>query len=378
MYLCECLSICPVLFARVIVWCFPCIGQHQRHFDLSLTSQLQSCREKRGGYWSSSDKSEINTRESFYTFLGLGSQGADDLAKFVHRLAENMNRKGQVPARWSAHWWKNEVPHYRSKIRDVPIVDSNMYFLMLLWLLHQQKPGATKELYLTAQRAFKWLEKHIAADTFYEEVDSSWETTREHKGSTLLTNVLMIKTIRSMELIALLHKDERTKNKCMKLHQTFIQKWQSELYRTQEVLPRILGVYWNIVPTTFLMSFDQELTTNWIPLRTDGPIQTNKTARSRIRGRDDMHSEVIWPFVGFLWIIVLAERMKYELANHWWDSYLEFHAPMTIHNMYEPTTGKPVRRACLRATSMHASSISLYFAAKNAIDKLEQHELSVL
>ena len=124
--------------------------------------------------------------------------------------------------------------------------------------------------------------------------------------------------------------------------------------------------------------FDQELTTNWIPLRTDGPIQTNKTARSRIRGRDDMHSEVIWPFVGFLWIIVLAERMKYELANHWWDSYLEFHAPMTIHNMYEPTTGKPVRRACLRATSMHASSISLYFAAKNAIDKLEQHELSVL
>jgi len=138
MYLCECVSICPILLARFIVWLFPCIGRHKQHFNLSLVAQLQSCRSKRGGYWSNSDQSEIDTRETFYTFLGLGDQETDNLAKFVHRLAENMNRKGQVPARWTAHWWKRETPHYRSKIKDVPVVDSNMYFLMLVWMLHEK------------------------------------------------------------------------------------------------------------------------------------------------------------------------------------------------------------------------------------------------
>ena len=367
----ECLSICPVLFARFIVWLFPCIGRHKRHFKLSLVAQLQSCRSKRGGYWSNADQSEIDTRESFYTFLGLGDQGIDDLVRFVHRLAENMNRKGQVPARWSSHWWKNERPHYRSKIKEVPVVDSNIYFLILVWKLHEKKPGAIQDLYLTAQRAFKWLEKHIADDTFYEPVDSSWDTTSEHSGSLLLTNVLMIKAIHSMELIALIHKDTRTKDRCIKLHGKFIEKWQPELYRTQEVLPRILALHWNILPTTFLMSFNQELKDSWIPLRTGGPLQTIKTTRSWLRGRDDMHSDVIWPFVGFLWIIVLAKSMKRELANHWWDNYLEFHAPMTIHNMYDSTTGKPIRRAFLRSTSMHAAGLSLYFAAKNALNDME-------
>jgi|TARA_B110000967_G_C18850939_1_gene544580 hypothetical protein len=287
-----------------------------------------------------------------------------------------MNRNGQVPARFHAHWWKGEVPHYRSIIKKEPVVDSNMYFIILLWILHEHRPGATKELYLTAQRAFKWLEKHVAADTFYEPVGSSWETTREHNGQLILTNVLMTQAIHSMELIALVNQDNRTKDKCIKLHKRFVQKWQPELYRTQEVLPRILAVYWNIVPSTFIMSFNQEITTIFVPLRTDGPIQYKKTFRSWIRGRDDMHSDIIWPFVGFLWIMVLAKRMRRELAQHWWSSYMEFDAPRTLHNIYSET-GKPIRRAFLRSEAAHAATISLFFAAKKYIGELETDGLEM-
>jgi len=332
--------------------------------------------KRKFGWWTGAYKQEINTRECFYTLLGLlnRKKGTEELEMFVSKLAENMNRTGQVPDRWTVGWWAGETPHYRSRIKEVPVVDSNMFFLILMWYNYWDNqgdgPGITADLYLSTQRAFKWLERFIADDTFYEPVDSSWETTREHSGHLLLTNVLMIKTIHSMEMIALVNKDTRLRDKCRALHTKFIQKWQPELYRTQEVLPRILAVYWSIVPASFTMSFNQELNTLFIPLRSEGPIKIRKTLRSWLKGRDDMHTDVIWPFVGFLWILALSKHMKIEAASHWWNNYMDFHAPSTLHDMYD-TDGKPIHRAFLRAEGMHVATISLFLAAKHALENME-------
>ena len=54
------------------------------------------------------------------------------MKKFVFRLTENMNRKGQVPCRWEPHWWSGEEPRYRSLIKEVSVIDSNMFFLILI------------------------------------------------------------------------------------------------------------------------------------------------------------------------------------------------------------------------------------------------------
>lgn len=370
----ECMSILPIFILRFIVWATPCLFKHQTHFKSTLEGQLLTSRSRRGGWWSGANRVSIDVRDSFFVFLGLlhRQMGAQELRQFVYRLSEDMNRKGQVPARYTPHWWKGEMPHYNSEIKEQAVVDSNMYFIILIWLLNEIDSGSTEELYISAQRAFKWLIKHVAEDTFYEPIDSSWETTRKHNGHLLLTNVIMTKTIHCMELIALVNKDTRTKDKCLNMHKKFMQKWQAELYRTQEVLPRILGVYWNIVPPQFLMSFNQELNTIFIPLRTEGPIKISKTFRSWVRGRDDMHTDIIWPFVGFLWIMTLGKQMKREAATHWWTNYLEFQSPRTLHNIYCPDTGKPIRRAFLRAEAMHAPTLSLCLAAKYCIETLEK------
>lgn len=370
----ECMYIIPILIFRLIVYICPCIFKHKPHFKSSLEAQMHSATFKRKfGWWTGASKREINTRECFYTLLGLldRKMGLEELANFVNKLSENMNRTGQVPARWTAGWWGREIPHFRSRIKEVPVVDSNMFFLILVWHNYWDNPRVITQLYLSTQRAFKWLERFIAEDTFYEPVDSSWETTREHSGHLLLTNVLMIKAIQSMEMIAVVNQDQRTKDKCIALHKKFIQKWQPELYRTQEVLPRILAVYWNILPESFTMSFNQELNTLFIPLRTEGPIKIRKTTRAWLRGRDDMHTDIIWPFVGFLWIIALKKHMKREAASHWWDNYMDFHEPSTLHNMYD-LDGKPIRRAFLRSEGMHVATISLFLAAKQAIEDIDK------
>jgi hypothetical protein len=305
---------------------------------------------------------------------------------FVYRLSENMNRKGQVPCAWKPHWWSGEEPQYRSNVKEVPVIDSNMFFIILIWELYERLQdaetlkGEITELYLPAQRAFKWLGKYIANDTLYEPVDSSWETSIEHRGHLLLTNIIMVKAIRAMELMAITHRDDRVKKKCIKLYDKFIQKWQPELYRTQECLPRILGVYWNLVPETFLASFNQEIQSKeytWIPLRAQGPVQTKNTYYSIVRGTSDLHTEIIWPFVGFLWIHVCAKRLKKDMAFHWWESYMDFHAPRTLHDIYEPSSGKPVRRAFLKAEGTHAATISMFFSARSGMDYLQTEDIDL-
>jgi len=376
----ECLSIPFILCARVIVHFFPCLYKHKKYFKSTLEGQLNTCKSRKGGYWSGAQRKRICTRENFYVFLGeTGKTHNKDMKTFVNRLSENMNRKGQVPYSWEPHWWAGEEPQYRSKIKEVSVIDSNMFFIILIWELHERQENIT-ELYLPAQRAFKWLEKYIAEDTIYEPVDSSWETTIRHNGHLLLTNIIMTKAIRAMELIAVVRRDDRIRKKCIKMYTKFIEKWQPELYRTQECLPRILGVCWNIVPSTFLMSFNQEIQKKdytWIPLRVKGPVEINKTYSSRIKGISDLHTEIIWPFVGFLWIVICSKKLKRDVAFHWWQSYMDFHAPRTLHNIYDPISGKPVRRAFLKAEGTHAATISMFFAARNGINYLHEEERAV-
>jgi len=377
----ECLSIPFILCARAIVHFFPCICKHKKYYKSTLEGQLGTCLARRGGYWSGEQRKYICTRENFYIFTGYtGKTHIQEMKKFIFRLSENMNRKGQVPCRWEPHWWSGEEPRYRSFVKEVSVIDSNMFFLILIWELHNEHQENVTELYLPAQRAFKWLEKHIANDTIYEPIDASWETSRKHGGHLLLTNIIMIRAIRAMELIALHHRDERLKKKCIRMYGNFIEKWQPELYRTQECLPRILGIYWNLVPSTFLMSFNQEIQKKdyaWIPLRVKGPVQTNKTYSARLKGISDLHTEIIWPFVGFLWVVICSKRLKRDIAFHWWQSYMDFHAPRTLHNIYEPSSGKPVRRAFLKAEGTHAATIAMFFAARNGINYLHQEEMDV-
>lgn len=377
----QCLSIPFILCARAIVHFFPCVCKHKKYYKSTLEGQLGSCLGRRGGYWSGERRRYICTRENFYIFIGYtGKTHVQEMKKFVFRLTENMNRKGQVPCRWEPHWWSGEEPRYRSLIKEVSVIDSNMFFLILIWELHIEHQVNISDLYLPAQRAFKWLEKHIANDTIYEPIYGSWETTRKHSGHLLLTNIIMIRAIRAMELIALHNRDDRLKNKCIKMYGKFIEKWQPELYRTQECLPRILGIYWNLVPSTFLMSFNQEIQKKdyaWIPLRVKGPVQTTKTYSSRLKGISDMHTEIIWPFVGFLWVVICSKRLKRDVAFHWWQSYMDFHAPRTLHDIYEPKTGKPVRRAFLKAEGTHAATLSMFFAARKGINYLHQEDMEV-
>ena len=128
------------------------------------------------------------------------------------------------------------------------------------------------------------------------------------------------------------------------------------------------------------MSFNQEIQKKdyaWIPLRVKGPVQTNKTYSARLKGISDLHTEIIWPFVGFLWVVICSKRLKRDIAFHWWQSYMDFHAPRTLHNIYEPSSGKPVRRAFLKAEGTHAATIAMFFAARNGINYLHQEEMDV-
>tara|TARA_B100000780_G_scaffold186650_1_gene131080 strand:- start:216 stop:437 length:222 start_codon:yes stop_codon:yes gene_type:complete len=64
--------------------------------------------------------------------------------------------------------------------------------------------------------------------------------------------------------------------------------------------------------------------------------------------------------------------MKREQASQWWANYMEFQAPWTLHNMYCPHTGKPIRRSFLRSEAKHAATLSLCLAAKHALETVEK------
>jgi hypothetical protein len=312
-------------------------------------------------------------RDTFYVLLGLKlrKRGFKELILFIQRLADDMNSKGQVPCRYEYSWFYGDTPCYLSKRSEIPEIDANIYFLIMAgWLV---EPGETKilrSLFLNFQRAYEWIDVYHCQDTIYEPLDASWEYTLNHKGHLLLTNIIYIQAIRSMELIAMVNKNNELLKTCQIKHGIYIEKWQPELYRTQEVLPRILGVYWNMVPYNFLMSFNQSLPATLVPLRTNGPIKTKKTFHSWIRGKSDLHDTIIWPFIGFLWISILAEKMKKDVARGWWASYTEFHKPKILYDIYYHDTLMPINRAFLKAKPTHAVTVSMYTTAKHLINAL--------
>jgi len=366
----ECMLTVPILLLRFLVWSFPCFFKLEYTEKHPFDVQLQLVSSAKGGWYTGHKIEKIMTRDTFLVLFAkrMRHKCTDEVEKFAFRLAEGMNAKGQIPCGFSEGWYST-TRYYLSDVKKEPVLDSNIFFLIMVWWLHAARPQSVKKLYLHCQRAYQWLSLYVCNDTIHEPIDASWETTRHHSGHLLLTNIYMIQAIRSMELIHMTQKNVIEQAVCVAKHTKFMQKWQSELYRTQEVWPRMLAVHWNMTPDTFLISFNQELQYVHIPLRTAGPIVDHITYHSRVRGIADLHTTTIWPFIGFFWIIVTAKRLKMDIANSWWTSYLEFGHRRTLYDVYSSETGLPIRRAFFKATAGHAATISMYLSAKQIISR---------
>jgi hypothetical protein len=53
-----------------------------------------------------------------------------------------------------------------------------------------------------------------------------------------------------------------------------------------------------------------------------------------------------------------------DIAASWWTSYMEFHNPNNLYDIYDQKTGKPVRRAFLKGHASHALTIAAWLAAR--------------
>lgn len=361
-----------ILFYRCIVavccWCF----KHREYGQCDFTVQLNQLKHATGGWHRDARRTHIPVRDSFYIFLVQKLRNELDgkhLARFLAKMAETMTNGGQVPWCFHVNWFDDEAPVYKQAAACV--VDANMQFIIMCWWLYDRDPDKAHALYLYCQRAWQWLDIHIANDALFERVGASWEYSRQHKGTLLLTNVLMIQTIRCMELIHIVEKDARKPTQFKNMHARAVSTWMPEIYKTQETLPRVLAVCFNIVPATFVKSFNQDMHTEWIPCRVQGPVANTPTRAAWIYGYADMHDSLVWPWIGFLWIVVLDARNHHDLAARWWNAYMHFHEPKTLYDVYSPKTRRPLRRAFLKAHPEHALTIATWLTAKNVqIDQL--------
>ena len=364
-------SICiPIIFMyRCAVHCSPCCFKSRTRIKEPFDVQLQLNTNRKGGYFTNYYASKTCTRETFYTYLSLRlrSRCPKSELKFVQRLAKNMSTDGQVPAQFNSSWY-DETPVYMKNNRKV--IDANMFFIIMAWHCCEFDQDAVEKLYLTCQRAFEWLKTYSCNDTIYEPVGVSWEDTRKHSGHLLLTNIIMIRTIRCMEMLACTFRDERQERRFKHLYDQALAKWVPEIYKSQETLPRILAVHWNLVPRDFIVSFNQELQCPYVPLRTAGPVRDDTTWTSWLYGRDDLHTEIIWPWVGFFWICVLVKHSRRKIAQGWWTSYIEYHQLSTLHDIYAKDTYLPVRRAFLKAMPAHSLTLSMHMAAHQLLHGL--------
>lgn len=324
--------------------------------------QLQLNRNSKGGYFTNYYATTTSTRDTFYTFLALQMRhkSTKPVIQFVERLAKHMTRHGQVPATFSTSWY-GETPTYERN--HIAVLDANMFFIILVWHCYDHFSSRVEHLYLHCQRAFQWIQTHVFNSVVFEPIGATWEYTRKHEGQLLLTNVIMIQTIRSMELLACVMRDERQQKIFKEKHDIALAKWVPEIYKTQETLPRILAIHWNIVPKDFVVSFNQELQCPHVPLRTAGPVIDQTTWRAWVLGRSDMHTEIIWPWVGLFWICVLVRHGKRDIAQRWWTSYMQYHQLSTLHDMYSKKDTQPVRRAFLKAMPAHSLTLSMHLAA---------------
>lgn len=351
-----------VFIVRCIVSWSPCCFKTHVNIKEPFDVQLQLNRNRKGGYYTNYYATYTSTRDTFYTFLALQMRRKPTKCaiQFVERLAEQMTTSGQLPYRF-ANTWYGEMPEYQQN--NIKVIDANMFFIMMAWQCYDQYPERVEKLYLYCQRAFEWLQTYVCNSAIYEPIGASWEYTRKHKGQVVLTNILMIQTIRCMELLACVLRDERQQRRFKEKHDQALTKWVPEIYKSQETLPRILAVHWNMVPREFVISFNQELHGPYVPLRTAGPIKDVTTWNAWVYGRDDLHTEIIWPWIGLLWICVLVQHNKRKIAQRWWTSYMEYHQLPTLHDIYSKETHLPIRRAFLKAMPAHSLTLSMHMAA---------------
>lgn len=354
----------PFIFAfRCFVRYTPCCFKSRVNFEEPFDVQLQLNANRKGGYFTDYFAICTSTRDTFYTFLALRMRQRDTKPqlKYVQKLARHMSAGGQVPTEFLASWYSEETPVYAKGNRTV--IDANMFFIIMAWECCDNHEDAVEKLYLTCQRAFEWLQTYVCTHTIYEPVGVSWEYTRKHAGHLLLSNVIMIRTIRCMEMLACTFRDERQERRFKKRYDEALAKWVPEIYKSQETLPRILAVHWNLVPRDFIVSFNQELQCPYVPLRTAGPAKDVATWNAWVYGRDDLHTEVIWPWIGFFWICVLVQHSRRKIAQGWWTAYMEYHQLPTLHDIYSKETRLPIRRAFLKAMPSHSLTLSMHMAA---------------
>ena len=355
-----------VFLYRGTVSCLPSLFVREETVVSPFEVQLQDNRCRRGGWYTSKHSRVVETRETFYTIMALKfcNQDVVHIEKFVQRLADNMTADGQVPWKFTETWSGAAVPHY--KYRTSPVVDANAQFLILLEWLYDTRSKTVQRLYLHARRAFQWLEQFMKDDMFYEPPESSWATSREHTGYVLASNVLVCQSIRSMELICMIQKD-KTQQKLMELtHTRFVTKMQNNLYTTREVMPRILAVYWNMVPVRFWKSFNQELQYP-LPLLTEGPQPCPTTWESWMYGTNDEHTTLVYPWLGFWWTAILFNKQQTTLAKQWWHRYQDFHTNSTLYNLYTPDNLVPVRRAFIKGSVAHSLTLAMHMAGAAAM-----------
>lgn len=371
----DCCVIPFILIYRCLISCCCCLYYRQKFFS-TISEQLESRRSFKGGWYDNIHRDFISTRDTFLILTALHNTNDLEIKeyeiKFLNRLNKYITRSGQIPWGFATHWFNGEVPVY--DYNGIDVVDANAQFIIMVYryftamdcdiTVSRQQQREMQKLWLSAQRAWEWLDNYIQQDVFIEPPGASWAHSIVHDGNVLLTNIYVTQAIRSMELLALYNRDQHQTTKFQSKHQKFMARIVPEIYKTQETLPRILAIYWNMVGENFIPSFNAQLTDSHVPLRVKGPVEPNITWASFIRGNGDQFTNIIWPWIGLFWIIVLAKKHKPNELRGWWTSYMEYHKPNTMYDMYSPNTYKPVRRAFLKASPMHSLSLAMQIAAE--------------
>lgn len=359
-----------VFFARGIYRVLPKINlfKQTKPFDQQLVSN-----QKSGGYFTGSNHKKISTRENFYTFVALRFQNQNVSVEYIKLLATYMNAKNQIPAYFTENMWGEKIPHYVEN--GYEIVDSNAIFLILLEWLSESHNQTAQSLFVTAQRAMQYLDIFIKDDVFFEPNFGSWENTRlPTKHSGLTTSVLVCQAIRSLEMLAMQTGNKSIMKKCVEKHTRFLKKLCVKLYQTQETIPRMLAVYFNMVPSGFWRSFDQEFQLDIIPLITPGPIQYHCTWESWVYGTNDQHTTLLYPWITYFWICILGKKGKVKMAKEYFNELQDLHLEPTIYSAYEPDTLRPVLRAFLNSEPSHSLTLAMYTFARDICEETVVNE----
>jgi hypothetical protein len=333
----------------------------------SLEYQLIS-NQKFGGYFIGANHKKISTRENFFTFIGLRAAGENVSVEYVELLAEFMSASNQIPAYFTENIWGSvKIPHYKQN--GYEIVDSNAIFLILLEWLSESHSQTAQALFVTAQRCMQYLEQFIKDDVFFEPEFGSWENTRKPgNNSGLTTSVLVCHAIRSLEMLAMKTGNKTIQKKCVEKHTRFVKKLRVKIFQTQETIPRMLAIYFNMMPVSFWRSFDQELSLT-IPLITPGPIQYPSTWESWIYGVDDQHTTILYPWITYFWIGILGKKGKFEMAKEYFKDLEVLHLEPTLFSAYESETLSPVSRAFLNSDPSHSITLAMYLFARDICEE---------